>query len=71
MPPNIAFQLIGIFGPKDQPIAVLRTGDQITNARKGDVVFGQFTIQNVGYESIDVGFVGFPPYETRRLPITP
>jgi len=71
LPPNIAFQLIGIFGPKDRPIAVLRTGDQITNARKGDVVFGQFTIQNVGYESIDVGFVGFPPGETRRLPITP
>ncbi|HEX9303043.1 MAG TPA: hypothetical protein VGA31_01190 [Thermoanaerobaculia bacterium] len=69
-PPNIAFQLIGIFGPKDRPIAVLRSGDQITNARKGDVVFGQFKIQNVGYESIDVGFVGFPPAETRRLPIT-
>jgi len=71
VPPNVVFQLIGIFGPKEQPIAVLRYGDQITNARKGDVVFGQFTIQNVGYESIDVGFVGFPPGETRRLPITP
>ena len=71
VPPNVVFQLIGIFGPKEQPIAVLRTGDQITNARKGDVVFGQFTIQNVGYESIDIGFVGFPPYETRRLPISP
>ena len=71
VPPNVVFQLIGIFGPKEQPIAVLRAGDQITNARKGDVVFGQFKIQNVGYESIDVGFVGFPPDETRRLPITP
>jgi hypothetical protein len=70
-PPNIVFQLIGIFGPKERPIAVLRSGDQITNARKGDVVFVQFKIQNVGYESIDVGFVGFPPGETRRLPITP
>lgn len=71
VPPNIVFQLIGIFGPKERPIAVLRSGDQVTNARQGDVVFGQFTIQNVGYESIDVGFVGFPPGETRRLPITP
>jgi len=71
LPPNVVFQLIGIFGPKERPIAVLRSGDEITNARKGDVVFGQFKIQNVGYESIDVGFVGFPPGETRRLPITP
>ena len=70
-PPPIAFQLIGIFGPKERPIAALRSGDQITNARKGDIVYGQFRIQNVGYESIDVGFVGFPPAETRRLPITP
>jgi hypothetical protein len=70
-PPSISFQLIGIFGQKERPIAVLRSGDQITNARKGDVVFGQFKIQNVGYESIDVGFVGFPPAESRRLPITP
>jgi hypothetical protein len=70
-PPNIVFQLIGIFGPKERPIAVLRSGDQITNARKGDVVFGGFKIQNIGYESIDVGFVGFPPDEIRRLPITP
>ncbi len=70
-PPSISFQLIGIFGQKERPIAVLRSGDQITNARKGDVVFGMFKIQNVGYESIDVGFVGFPPAETRRLPITP
>jgi hypothetical protein len=70
VPPTIAFQLIGIFGPKERPIAALRSGDLITTARKGDVVFGQFTIQSVGYESIDVGFVGFPPAETRRLPIT-
>lgn len=70
-PPNVVFQLIGIFGPKDRPIAVLRYGDQLINAREGDVVLQGFRIQKVGYESIDVGFVGFPPAETRRLPITP
>ena len=29
-----------------------------------------YRIQKVGYESIDVGFVGFPPTESRRLGIS-
>jgi len=71
VPPEIVFKLIGIFGPKERPIAVLQYGDQIINAREGDVVLRVWRIQKVGYESIDVGFVNFPPTETRRLPITP
>ena len=46
-------------------------GDQVLNARTGDVVFDRFIVRKVGYESIDVGFVGFAPTETRRLGITP
>ena len=69
-PPDPPFKLIGIFGPRDRPIAVLTNGDEIINARAGDVLFARWIIRKVGYESIDVGFVGFPPTETRRLPIT-
>lgn len=68
-PPQIVFTLIGIFGPTDQPIAVLQYGTEIVNARQGDVVFRVFKIQKIGYESIDVGFVGFSPSESRRLGI--
>lgn len=70
-PPEIAFKFIGSFGPKDRPFAVLTQGDQIVNARQGDVVFERFIVRRVGYESVDVGFVGFRPTETRRLGITP
>ena len=70
-PPEIAFKLIGIFGPPDRPIAALQWGLEIINAREGDVVLRSFTIQKIGYESIDVGFVGFPPTESRRLAISP
>jgi hypothetical protein len=49
---------------------VLVQGDQIVNARAGDVVFARFILRKVGYESIDVGFVGFAPSEFRRLGIT-
>ena len=69
-PPDIPFKFIGTFGPKDQPIAVLVAGDKIVNARAGDTVFERFVIKKVGYESIDVGFIGRWT-EVRRLPIAP
>ena len=69
-PPEIPFKFIGTFGPKDRPIAVLVLGGQTLNARAGDVVYDRFILRRVGYESIDVGFVG-PWTDTRRLGITP
>ena len=41
------------------------------NVRDGGQLFGKFVLRKVGYESIDVGFVGFPESETRRVGITP
>lgn len=70
-PPEITFRFIGTFGPRERPIAVLVAGDQVLNARSGDVVFDRFILRKVGYESIDVGFVGFATGETRRLGIVP
>lgn len=70
-PPEISFRFIGTFGPKDQSIAVLVLGDKVVNARAGDVVYDRFIVRHIGYESIDVGFVGFAPSETRRVGITP
>jgi hypothetical protein len=70
VPPDINFKFIGTFGPRDHPIAVLLMGDQLLNAHKGDVVFDRFILRNIGYESVDVGFVGYPPAATRRLGIT-
>jgi hypothetical protein len=68
-PPPIPFKFIGSFGPRERPIAVLVAGDSIVNARSGDVVFERFILRRVGYESVDVGFVGFPESQSRRLGI--
>lgn len=68
-PPAIPFKFIGTFGPRDRPIAVLVAGDRTVNARSGDVVFEKFILRRVGYESVDVGFVGFAPSEKRRIGI--
>lgn len=71
VPPDINFKFIGTFGPRDSPIAVLVLGDQLLNAHAGDVVFDRFILRNIGYESVDVGFVGYNPAVTKRLGITP
>jgi hypothetical protein len=71
VPPDINFKFIGTFGPRDSPIAVLVLGDQLLNAHAGDVVFDRFILRSIGYESVDVGFVGYNPAVTKRLAITP
>jgi hypothetical protein len=69
-PPEITFKFVGTFGPKEHPIAVIQQGEQTYNARAGDTLFGKFVLRKVGYESIDVGFVGFAESETKRLGIS-
>jgi hypothetical protein len=70
-PPAIGFQFTGTFGPPKEPIAAIVDADRLVLVRQGDVVDGKFIIRRVGYESLDVGFVGFPESEVRRIPISP
>ena len=70
-PPEVTFKFVGTFGPKGHPIAVIQEGDKVYNVRAGDVLFDKFVLRNVGYESIDIGFVGYPETESRRIGITP
>jgi hypothetical protein len=68
-PPEVTFKFLGSFGPKEHPIAVIQQGEEVFNARAGDILFSKFVLRKVGYESIDVGFVGFAESETKRLAI--
>jgi hypothetical protein len=70
-PPEVTFKFVGTFGPKGHPIAVIQEGDKVYNVRAGDILFDKFVLRNVGYESIDIGFVGYPDTESRRIGITP
>lgn len=58
---------LGSFGPRDAQIAVVRGRDELWVVRAGDVLEGSFTIQNIGLESVDIGFIGFPDTKPRRL----
>lgn len=69
-PPEVTFQFTGTLGPPKDPVAVLLEGDRLVLARQGETVDGKFIIRKIGYESIDVGFAGFPETDRRRIPVT-
>lgn len=66
-PPPVTFQLLGIFGPDDRRIAALLDGPEIVNALESDILKDQFIVNQIGYESVEFGFVGFPKNQTTRL----
>jgi len=72
-PPRIDLRFLGSFGPRSRPIAVFEDagGGNVFNAREGDTLEGKFIVQRIGYESVDLAFVGFPDVPAQRLGVTP
>jgi hypothetical protein len=70
-PPAVDLRYLGSFGPEQGRIAVFvgAGGDEVINARVGDVIAGKFIVDRIGYESVDLKFVGFPAEPARRLPV--
>lgn len=69
-PPPISFQLAGTFGPPNSPVAVIIEGERMELVRQGDVFEGKFIVRKIGYESVDIGFVGFAPEQTTKVGIS-
>lgn len=68
-PPPVDVQYLGSFGPEGAPIAVFTNGEEIFNVRQGEVIEGKFQVVRIGYESVDLSFVGFPDAPAERLPV--
>ncbi len=69
-PPAVDVTLLGLFGPERQRIAVLTDKDgTIINAQLQEVVHEKFIVHQIGYESVDLTFVGFPDAPPVRLEI--
>ena len=58
---------LGSFGPDGRKIAVFTDDDDILNALEGDVLNKKFIVGPIGYESVEMGFVGFPDAPPTRL----
>lgn len=69
VPPPFGYKYIGTFGSPSNPIATFNGNGQIINARVGDVIDGKFVLRQIGIESVVIGFVGFPPDQTQRVPL--
>lgn len=69
VPPAFNYRYIGTFGSAGNPIATFTREGEIVNARVGQTIDGKFILRNIGLESVEIGFVGFPPDERRRVPL--
>jgi hypothetical protein len=69
IPPTFNYKYIGTFGNPSSPIATFSGNGEIINVRVGETIDGKFILRNIGIESVDIGFVGFPPNETTRVPL--
>lgn len=70
-PPEVTLVYLGSFGPAHRRVAVFADArrDKLYNALAGDVLEGKFIVDRIGYESVDVKFVGFPDAPAKRLAI--
>ena len=70
-PAPFTLSYLGNFGPPKRRIAVFSDGKTIYNAQEGEVLEGKFIVANIGYESVDIRFVGFPDWPPKRLAVGP
>lgn len=66
-PPPIDVVYLGSFGTAAKRLAVFSDGSDIINATAGSVIKDKFVVVQVGLESADLGFVGFPDVPPERL----
>ena len=69
VPPQFPYHYIGTFGTASNPIATFSGNGQIINVRVGETIDGKFILRSIGIESVQIGYAGFPPELTTRIPI--
>ena|SRR5436190_1906378 len=69
VPPQFTYHYIGTFGPAGSPIATFSGDGKIVNVRAGDTIDGKFILRSIGIESVEIGYVGFPPETKTRIAI--
>lgn len=68
-PPEFTMEYLGLFGPPNKRIAVFRDGKTEILKQEGEVIDNKFIVARIGYESVDIRFVGFPDWPAKRVGI--
>ena len=69
VPPQFTYHYIGTFGTAGNPIATFSGNGNIVNVRTGETIEGKFILRSIGIESVEIGYVGFPPEQKTRIAI--
>ncbi len=68
-PPPFRDAFIGYLGPPGHMVAVFRDGKTIKVQEEGGVLDDTFIIRHVGFQSVEIGYVGYPEEVTTRVPL--
>lgn len=68
-PAEFTLEYLGYFGPPDKKIAVFIDGKAEFTVPEGGVIDNKFIVARIGYESVDIRFVGFPDWPAKRVGI--
>lgn len=68
-PPAFPYKYLGSFGRDPKTIAVFSKEGELLNVHEGETFGGRFILQNIGIESADIGYTGFPADVRKRVPI--
>ena len=69
VPPQFPYHYIGTFGTAGNPIATFSSEGKIVNVHAGETIDGKFILRGIGIESVEIGYVGFPPEQKTRIAI--
>lgn len=68
-PAEFTLKYLGYFGPSNKKIAVFTDGKAEISAQEGETIDNKFIVARIGYESVDIRFVGFPDWPAKRVGI--
>lgn len=68
-PAPFTMTYLGSFGPPEKRLAVFTDGKTIHNAQQGEILDNKFIVAHIGYESVDIQFVGFSGVPALRLAV--
>lgn len=71
VPPPVPYELLGIFGPERRRIAAFKEGEEIVNALEHETLKEKFIVHDIGLNTVEFHFVGFPDSESKTLIVEP
>jgi hypothetical protein len=64
-PPIFPYTYMGYIGPANRRVAVFTDGQVTINRLEGEVLDDKFIVAQIGYESVEIRFIGFPDASQR------